>query len=251
MLGRRISKASRGILLHCLLNFRIMHMKSLLRWVWIFLIACSGFSQAGEVTETRGLLSDDASTGISSSVHYTHKIDFGDNGEAAVINGVTFDFYGGKDMNTLPTIFEAKDIKLKGGNLVCSSGGSMGEIFPGGLANLLKGFIVDATKLDDGSGGVSTIILSGLSSDKKYKLRLYYRPFGFGGFTRRQKIEFNEGGVEATSVLINQDEDKAPVPRYLEYVYTPLDGNLTITFTQEIPGISWHHYGLTNEEVGL
>ena len=175
---------------------------------------------------------DDAGSLISPEKVYTHKLDFGNRGILATINGVEFvkagksgtangygwsEFGAGPHGGGVPPVVAASE----------------------GVYNLLYDMVYNA-----GNGTLATAQLTGLTPGKQYELRIYQRIWATDQ-SRRQTVSFIPAPGVTHTITFN--EDKLP-PHFLAYRYTPASPTLTIQYTTT-SGATWHFYGLTNEEV--
>jgi hypothetical protein len=207
-------------------------------------------------------VTDDASTGISASTTYTHKIS---GGGPATINGVLLD-----ELNPIsfPTNFTW-----------AVSSGSPAEINPtvtngwlpanggvtgAGLLDLFGGFTYNTNGNPE---GFQIYTLSGLEIGKAYKLKIFVRPWANTAASLRPiDLRFTNGatvdepfGALPTDrpgiVLNNANNDSA---YYLNYDYVAEATDLVIrarVHESALPASgSFHLYGLTNEvipDIGL
>lgn len=202
-------------------------------------------------------VTDDASTGISPTTTYTHKVS---GGGPATINGVLLD-----ELNPIsfPTNF----------TWAVSSGG-FGEINPinnntwvpanggvtgAGVLDMFGGFVYNTSGNPE---GFQTYTLSGLEIGKAYKLKIFVRPWdNVNASFRPIDLRFTNGatvdepfGALATDrpgiVLNNAINDSA---YYVSYDYVAEATDLVIrarVHESALPASgSFHLYGLTNEVV--
>jgi len=213
-------------------------------------IASSSFSGTIDFS---GALTDDASTGISNAVTYTHKVA---GSEAATIEGVVFDVL---TTASAPANFTwsvssgVKDeIDNNNGDWVPATGGVTGP----GLIDLLDSFTFNN---GDGAnvGSSQNFVLSNLSIGQTYETRLYIRAWDDAGVGRDIDLTFTHG-IESDSITIEEDRPQnAPVnlstvhdAYYISYTFTALATSLDIDAEVAAGGDgSFHMYGLTNQEV--
>lgn len=199
-------------------------------------------------------VTNDASTGISDTAIYTHKISGGD---AATVNGVTFDKLDGS--NTPLNFVWTRSIGGVGviSNTLSEWKPDLGEVTGTGALELLGGFVYDTTPEASLQGSFQTYTLSGLTVGEAYTLKIFVRPWGVPG-ARAIDLEFTNGDSVVTpfgafledqtgAMLNNGNENSA---YYLSYTYVAESTDLVIkgTVHQSVtdPG-SFHLYGLTNE----
>lgn len=228
------------------------------------IVACGVFVLAarGAVAGTAAgpvMFDDDAGTGVSTSLHYTHLLDFpSEDSPAAVINGVRFThadtsgttsgtILGGSFGWNLTAGFDA----VRSIDSGSSDGGgvTLANVVPhtSGAYKLLSDFYFDGGTPTNGSSEVLT--LSGLDPGTRYETRVYYRAWSDGG-NRQITVKFDEGLDAPGVITVNEDGDPTHAD-YLQYDYTAgPSGTLTMTYTVSgtNPSGSWHDYGLTNAE---
>jgi len=208
--------------------------------VWLGGLEGTGtFMLGGATTNSVSMVffRDDASTGISSSKVYTHKLDFGNGSPAAVINGVTFDkvssasgTLGGYGWSGFPPT---------------SHGGNTPPVVPvgSGIYNLLQ---------DMNYGlqypGSATMQLTGLIPGKRYDVRLYNRKWDSNVKARTQTVTFDPDGDGPVGESVTFDPDSL-APNYVAYRYTAVSSVFNITITSLFNDQTLHLYGLSNEEV--
>ena len=200
-------------------------------------------------------VTDDASTGISASTTYTHKIS---GGGPATINGVLLD-----ELNPIsfPTNFTwaiasggfGEINPINNGAWVPLNGGVTGA----GVLDMFGGFVFNT---DGNPQGFQTYTLSGLEIGKAYKLKMFVRPWdNVSASFRPIDLRFTNGatvdepfGALPTDrpgiVLNNANNDSA---YYLSYNYVAEATSLVIrarVHESALPASgSFHLYGLTNE----
>lgn len=202
-------------------------------------------------------LTDDASTGISASTTYTHKIS---GGGPATINGVLLD-----ELNPIsfPTNFTwsvsagalAEINPITNNGWVPANGGVTGP----GLLDLFGGFTYNTNGNPE---GFQTYTLSGLEIGKAYKLKIFVRPWANTAasfrpidlrFTNGATVDEPFGGLATDRpgiVLNNGNNDSA---FYVSYDYVAEATDLVIrarVHESALPASgSFHLYGLTNEVI--
>ncbi len=198
-------------------------------------------------------VTDEASTGISTSKSYTHKIA---GGAAATINGVAFDVLtnAATPANFAWTVNGTKNVAVGNlGNWSAANGGVSGS----GLLDLYNSF----TYASLGTGSIQTFELSGLTPGQTYQLKLFIRKFASGS-QRPIDLTFTNGSDVVTPfaallydrpdiVLNGGNQDSA---YYLSYTYVAQGTTLSIgavhAAASPAESGSAHFYGLTNEVVG-
>ena len=202
-------------------------------------------------------LTDDASTGLSTDITYTHKIS---GGGAATINGVTLE-----ELNPAlnPTNFTwtvsagagAEINPINNSTWVPATGNVTGP----GLLDMLGGFTYNTT---GNPGGFQTYTLSGLTVGETYKVKIFIRPWDLAGASRRPiDFEFINGATtdipfgslvtDRPGVVLNNGNDHSAY--YVCYTYVAESTDLMIRATVPIGSLptsgSFHLYGLTNEVI--
>ena len=212
--------------------------------VWLGGLAGDGtFSLAGVTPYPTNRLytvtfTNDATSEISASKVYTHKLDFGNGTPAANINGVLF------------TKTAAQNGSVNGFGWVnfpptFHVGNGPPTVPPGsGIYNLLS-------DMDYGyqNPGSVTMQLNGLTPGKRYEVRFYNRIWNAGD--RTQTLTFDPDGAGPSgseSVTFNPDA-AGSLPNFVAYRYTAGATNLAITLASKINNQTYHLYGLSNEEV--
>jgi hypothetical protein len=202
-------------------------------------------------------LTDDASSGLSTNITYTHKIS---GGGAATVNGVTLE-----ELNPAltPTNFTwtvsagapAEINPINNSTWVPATGNVTGP----GLLDMLGGFTYNTT---GNPGGFQTYTLSGLTVGETYKLKIFIRPWDNVGASRRPiDFEFINGATidipfgslvtDRPGVVLNNGNDHSAY--YVCYTYVAEATDLMIKATVPIGSLpasgSFHLYGLTNEVI--
>jgi hypothetical protein len=208
---------------------------------------------------TVGVLTDDASTGISVDKTYTHKIA---GGAAASINGVDLDLLNAT--NTLPNFTWLARNPTGGGankNLVANNLGAWlpvdGNVTGPGLEALLSSFVYSGN--GDLPNAYQSWTCSGLLEGQQYILRLYFRTWAKNGSGRPHQVTFTNGATVSSAYILEDrpgsvigDASNQDVALYLEIPYTAEASSVTFearvpSQTSVLPSGSWHLYGLTNE----
>lgn len=207
-----------------------------------------------------GLLTDDLSTGISSSKTYTHAIS---GGAEATVNDVLF---SPLTIASTPANFSWELISsgVKG-NLVDGVGGwdaSSGGVTGSGLISVLSSFTFPTGKTPLGQ---QVYRLTGLTPGASYEFRLLMRTFSTGGTGRPIDLIFNNGSeVVRPFGALMEDRPDVVIPDsspnaafYVSYNYVAEGSELEVI--AELPLTEnenddttggYHMYGLTNELVG-
>ena len=218
------------------------------------LLILSSGAQAGVFTVS-GALTDDASTGISSSKTYTHTVS---GGIAASINGVSFDVL---NSSNTPADFDWNTNGFRKSQIPPPSSDPNNDWIPeaGGvtgtdLIDMLESFTFSAN--GDGNPASQTFTLSSLSPGTTYDARLYIRMWDTTGSGRPIDLTFTNGTeVDLTSVhqdrpsLVGLPNDQSAY--YLNYQYTAQTSDLVIDalVVEPDPSGSFHLYALSNEVV--
>jgi hypothetical protein len=218
---------------------------------FLVVLSATTICSAGELTLSAPL-TDDASSGISTGITYTHAIS---GGTAVTVNGVSFEAL---TPDSTPANF-SWDTGGLNKNMVVDNFGDWAD---GGTVTgpetiaLLKDF----TYSSDGANqpASQTFTLSGLTVGEVYDLRVYIRPWDTEGSGRLIDFTLTNGTeVDTTSgpedrpgtVLGTGDELSA---YYLSYVYTAQQDNIVLNAavgSDEANSGSFHMYGLTNQVV--
>jgi len=180
-------------------------------------------------------ITSDADSGIDSGKTYTHKVDFG-NTAGTTVNGVVFDRNMSNGSTSIPN--------EHGGNynFDIAAGQAVRELFK------------DMRYGDKDA----EIILTGLTPDQWYDVRLYNRSWDAGAGNRFQDFLYNVSNDGSTefSVTLNPDNPTIAPPGLddvnrafaMAYVYkAEANGTLKISVNSHIAGNTLHCYGLTNE----
>ncbi len=218
----------------------------------VALMMLSVGAHAGTISISSAL-TDDASTGVSTSKTYTHTIS---GGAAASINGVNFDLL---DSGNTPANFDwnangfnKNQIPNNAGDWVPATGGVTGPE----LINLLRSFTYSGNGFANPAS--QTFTLSGLTPGTLYDARMYIRVWDTEGSGRPIDVTFTNGAeVDATGPAPEDRPSLLGLPNdhsafYVNYQYTAQTDALTIN-TLVVPGDpnsgSFHMYALSNEVV--
>jgi len=214
--------------------------------VMAILVLLTAPANAGEISYVQ--ITNDADSGISADITYTHKLDFGTGSPGALINGVQFDAYNNAANGTLNFNRAASSGSLS------EHGGNGNHNVTGSLAVLMTDMYYNG---NNAAGGTTTWTLSGLTAGMTYDTRIYTRQWGAGG-TRFATFVFDPDGAGAVSdstAVINQDDATSVGftygndAYYINYQFKAVAGeDLVITLTQDVVNYSWHLYGISNEE---
>lgn len=200
-------------------------------------------------------LTDDASSGLSTNITYTHKIS---GGGAATINGVTLE-----ELN--PTLTPSNftwTVSAGAGAEINPINNSTwvpatGNVTGPGLLNMLGGFTYNT---NGNPGGFQTYTLSGLTVGETYKVKIFIRPWDLAGTSRRPiDFEFINGATtempfgslvtDRPGVVLNNGNDHSAY--YVCYTYVAEATDLMIKASVPLGSLpasgSFHLYGLTNE----
>ncbi len=198
-------------------------------------------------------LSDDASTGISTSKTYTHAIS---GGTAASINGVDFDVL---DSGNTPADFDWNTNGFNKNQIGCCNNGdwvpATGGVTGSDLITLLGSFTYSGN--GDGNPASQTFTLSGLTPGTAYDARVYVRVWDTEGSGRPIDVTFTNGAeVDATGASPEDRPSLIGLPNdhsayYVDYQYTAQTTDLVIDnlVVGPAPSGSFHLYALTNEVV--
>ena len=206
----------------------------------------------GSVTVSPAL-TDDASTGISSSKTYTHTVS---GGTAATINGVAFDLL---DAGNTPTNFDWNTNGFNKNQIACCNNGdwdpAAGGVTGPDLINLLGSFTFSGN--GDGNPASQTFTLSGLTPGVQYDTRAYIRVWDTEGSGRPIDVTFTNGGIDMLSML--EDRPSSVIGAgssdqnayYVSYQFTAETDSLVIDkqVADPAPSGSFHLYALSNEVV--
>ncbi len=222
------------------------------RLALVAVIALASVAQAGSIS-TSGPLTDDASTGISSSKTYTHAIS---GGKAVTVNGVSF---ATLRPDTTPANFSWNTNGASKNEVVNNNGDwnpAAGGVTGAGLIDLLGSFTYSGS--GDAYPSSQTFTLTGLTPGNKYNTRMYIRTWDTEGSGRPINLYFTNGGDANGIGNLQEDRPSQFVANdqgayYVNYEYTALSTELKIDATvSEAGGAgsgSYHLYGLTNELV--
>lgn len=220
----------------------------------VIALAINGMLWGGSVSVSPAL-TDDASTGISSSKTYTHTIS---GGSAAAINGVDFDVL---DAGNTPANFDWNTNGLNKNQIACCNNGdwdpAAGGVTGPDLINLLGSFTFSGN--GDGNPASQTYTLSGLTPGATYDTRAYIRVWDTEGSGRPIDFTFTNGAeVDAfpnvledrpSSLLGDGSSDQNAY--YVSYEFTAETSDLVLdaTVVGAPPSGSFHMYALSNEVV--
>jgi hypothetical protein len=212
-----------------------------------------GPALAGSVSVSPAL-TDDASTGISTSKTYTHAIS---GGTAATINGVDFEVL---DANNTPDNFDWNANGFDKNQIGCCNNGdwdpAAGGVTGPELINLLGSFTYSSN--GDGNPASQTFTLSGLTPGAQYDTRAYFRVWDTEGSGRPIDVTFTNGAEvdmlnfledRPSSVLGEGSSDQNAF--YVSYQFTAEGSELSIdkAVVGPAPSGSFHLYALSNELV--
>jgi len=216
----------------------------------VLFIAAGNETSAGTITIS-GALTDDASTGISTSETYTHAIS---GGQAVTVNGVSFDLL---DSGTTPANFtwntnswNKSQVTNNNNDWVPATGGVTGT----GILALLNDFTYSGTGA--GVGAYQTFTLSGLTGGQQYDARLYIRLWDTAGSGRDIDLTFTNG-TEIDSLTFEEDRPQNPPINlalhnayYINYRFTAQGTSLVIDAEVAAGGNgSFHMYGMSNQVI--
>ena len=180
---------------------------------------------------------DDATSGVSSTVTYTHLADLTSNDGGAVINGVTFPATAnaGTGGGTVGTFTLTAPSAFQDFNSPAPDGG--------GLDDLLDDFYH--------SGGIgngsASLTLTGLTPGVPYRLRMYVG--GFGGNLQTFTADDTSPATVYPGIARNAGSDALPGSIDYTYVLGPGDTDLVMMTTPATANDSFHWYGFSNEVV--
>ncbi|MCW1921002.1 thrombospondin type 3 repeat-containing protein [Luteolibacter arcticus] len=197
-------------------------------------------------------VTDDASSGISTSKTYTHRVS---GGAAATVNDVVFDVLTttSAPANFSWTVNGGKNALQGLGGWVPASGGVTGT----GLQSLYGSFVYGSLN----SGAIHTYQLSGLTPGQTYQFNLFLRKWDDGTprpvdliFTNGTDVQQPFGALlydRPQTVLNNGSNSNSAY--YLSYTYVAQDTTMNVV-AQNHPAVlagggGPHFYGLTNELV--
>lgn len=207
-----------------------------------------------------GLLTDDASTGISTSRIYTHAVS---GGAAATVNGVAFDAL---TTTAAPANF-TWDVSTSTKNVIVNNNNqwipAQGGVTGPGLLSLLGSFAYPGGKAP---GSNETFTLSNLTPGQTYEARLYLRSWDLGGPGRPIDLSFINGTDEVvpfSAILLDHPDATFPThdrnsAYYVSYRYVAQGTEMKIRATipqtelESNPATGGMHlYGLSNEQIGV
>ena len=216
------------------------------------LIALSSAVNAGTITVS-GALTDDASTGVSTSKTYTHAIS---GGTAATVNGVNFDVL---DAGNTPANFDWNTNGFDKNQIACCNNGdwnpAAGGVTGPELINLLGSFTFSSN--GDGNPASQTFTLSGLTPGTIYDNRMYIRVWDTEGSGRPIDVTYTNGAeVDSTGPAPEDRPSLVGLPSdqsayYVNYQFTAQTSELVIDtlVVEPAPSGSYHLYAMTNEVV--
>ncbi len=202
-----------------------------------------------------GVVTDEASTGISAAETFTHKIS---GGSAATVNGVALDVL---DTATTPPNFNwnpfagGKNIIGPAINNATWNPGA-GNVAGGGNLQMFGTFTYSGGGAAPGSKQEFT--LSALEPGLTYELRLFIRKWD-DGTVRPQYLKFTNG-VQVTNYYILEDRPGIVLSNnnnesgyYIQFTYVAQ--STTMSFEAAVANVSsgngsFHMYSLTNREAG-
>ena len=190
-------------------------------------------STAGAGTLTLTPIANDAASGVSPSITYTHLADLTSDDGGATINGVNFPAATATGanftLNRAGSTFQNHNSPAPDGS---------------GMDDLLDDFFFGAA---GGPPVTSSLSVTNLTPGVPYRLRLYVG--GFGGNT--QDFSADDTPVPTVVPVVPRNAGSDAVAASLDYTYTllPGDTDLTITFDPTSDGDTFHWYGFSNEVV--
>lgn len=231
--------------------------KNIKHWVRFAIAAVlcvTSMAHAGE-TSVSGPLTDDASTGVSSSKIYTHTVS---GGSAATLNGVQFSVL---NPSSTPANFSwSTEGKSKDAIGCCNNGDwnpATGGVTGPELINLLGSFTYSGS--GDASPSSQVFTLSGLTPGMTYDARLYVRTWDTEASGRPIFLHFNNGADTVISGPFGEDRpNELGLPSvhsayYINHRYTANATEMSIRAEVDMLGGagsgSFHMYALTNEVV--
>ena len=215
----------------------------------IFLLSGSVNAAISYVTIT-----NDADSGISSAIDYTHAIDFGATGAGATVNGQAF-LRVGSDVSSLGA-FPFLDYNGAGNSGESSHDGTAASVTSGNMAALMQGFVYQNGS-NSAPGVLQILTLGNLTVGTTYDFRLYLGQWTAGTSSRTTNITFDPDGAgpisESTGVF-NIDNPTAigiatDATYYVNYRYTATAENLVVSAQIQNNNNSMHVYALTNQAV--
>jgi hypothetical protein len=199
-------------------------------------------------------LTDDASTGISTSKTYTHAIS---GGTAATINGVSLSVLND---TTTPANFTWDPGDRTKNIIACCNNGdwqpAAGGVTGADLITLLGSFTYSGNGAN--SPSAQTFTLSGLTPGTQYDTRLYIRTWDTEASGRPINLTFTNGAEVNTTAVMEDRPNIVGLPAvhsayYLSYAFTAQGSDLAINAAVDAAGGansgSFHLYALTNEVV--
>jgi hypothetical protein len=202
-----------------------------------------------------GIVTDEASTGISTAENFTHKIS---GGAPTTINGVTLDVL---DTVTTPPNFEWNG--FAGGKNIIGPGPNNnhwdpvgGNVTGGGNLVLFGTFTYSGA--GPAAGNTQRFTLSGLEPGQTYETRVFIRKWDNSTF-RPADLKFTNG-TEVANVFVLEDRPGIVLGNgndntayYISYTYVAAGTSITLDAT--VPPVSsangsFHLYGLTNRTAG-
>lgn len=233
-------------------NFNIS-MTTTINALGIALVASAIPAHAGTIAVNA--ITDDASTGISPSVNFTHAIS---GGSAATVNGVNFEVL---TSGSSPANFvwdsgtnSKGQIGANNGDWVPASGGVTGP----GIQSLLGGFTFSPNGA--AAPAFQTFSLTGLNIGEQYEARLYVRIWDTDGSGRPLDLSFTHGAESDSAGTVPEDRPSLVIGSgndqqayYVSYTYTAQADQLDITAAVAAVGGSnsgsAHMYALSNQTV--
>ncbi len=202
--------------------------------------ASPAVTNAGLNTVATALLTDDASTGISSAKTYTHALDFGDQ-PAATINGVAF-----TQVTTASGTLPATPYGWSGlPTTKYNNFGDWTNTVPAsatGLRLLLKDMLYD--------GRATSVKLTGLTPGAAYEMRLFTRSWdGLASTTERTMLYAFHPSANAAPAARFAFDKNHNLPTVIIFRYIATSTELTIVSTTlSVTTNPWAgFYGLTHE----
>ena len=202
-------------------------------------------------------ITTDASSGISTSKTYTHKVS---GGGAASVNGVDFDILTG-GVTPANFIWDTNNSNNERNSLGPITNGDWDPVSGGVTEEGLQGLLGGFTYTGVGEGSSQVFTLSGLTPGQDYEFRVYIRLWGRAS-PRNIDLTFTNGGQIETpfmalledrpDILLGNTNDNSAY--YLSFAYTAesteLEVEAMIPMGADTSTDSFHMYGMTNEVVG-
>ncbi len=221
----------------------------------IAMIVCAASMAWAGTTSVSGPLSDDASTGVSTSKTYTHAVS---GGSATTLNGVSF---AALSPSSTPANFNwSTEGKNKDAIGCCNNGDwnpATGGVTGPELIKLLGSFTYSGN--GDASPSSQVFTLSGLTPGTTYDARLYVRTWDTEASGRPIFLHFNNGADTVISGPFGEDRpNELGLPSvhsayYINHRYTANASEMSIRAEVDLAGGagsgSFHLYALTNEVV--